>query len=107
MSEFLITWVVTIVLGIGLFMAAGPKIPGVGPEAERARKGILFSGFLPCFGFQIVGPLTCFVMYKRLSKASREGAKIADRITQTGLSSPPRQSSSEGTSGAKKDNPFL
>ena len=108
MSEFLITWVFTIALGIGLFIVAGPRIPGLGPEVERARKGILFSGFLPCFGFQIVGPLMFYAVYRHLSKAGREGAKIADRITQTGLSSPsPSQASSEGPGAAKRDNPFL
>lgn len=56
-------WIATIVLGLVLYSMA-PERPGMDAKAVKARRAILVTGFLPCFGINGISSLMAFSQYK-------------------------------------------
>lgn len=75
--SFFLLWLFTIGLSLFLYNLAGPKISGVDSKTDSYRKGILWSGFIPCFGINAVYSLVFFFVYE--SKRKRAVA-VADRM---------------------------
>ena len=101
-SVILISYVIAILL----FRAAGPRLPMVSSKVNNLRYAILITGLLPIFGFQLMWSLTCFISYKRQTRGLVAGQASLDRATPSFGQAVSRPQPKTDL-GSDRKNPFL
>jgi hypothetical protein len=99
--------VISYALAILLFRAAGPRLPMVSRKVNNLRNGILITGLLPLFGFQLMWSLTYFFLYKSKTKGLVAGQARLDQVTPGFGQATPAARQPSTNQGTQKNNPFL
>jgi hypothetical protein len=119
-------WIATIVIGLIIY-SASPARPGMDQKTMAARRMILISSFLPCFGINLIWVLMGWGRYKFGTRGMGKQGELDQRFKGASFdkpapsSSPPRpaatgnpfasggdaeQGEPPRQSGPSPDNPF-
>ena len=107
MGTFVLLWIAQIVFGAIVFFT-NPVRNDVSDKAQNVRKGAIYGGLIPCFGFMLVLQVIWLVIYRgtiarNASVRARLGANLQ---TDFGQSTDREQLPSQPAK-PPLDNPFL
>jgi hypothetical protein len=99
--------IISYVIAILLFRAAGPRLPMVSRKVNNLRNAILITGLLPLFGFQLIWSLAYFFQYKSKTRGLVAGQAKLDQVRPGFGQGDSAVRQPKINPGSRKNNPFL